>query len=1321
MQQRLTLVVASQCDALPPLSFINELSMGLYGVLTDATRGGCQPAASGLLIDPDREEALEQIDAAFRQANDLGALLILAFLGHGIAVDEDFYFLAKDSEGSGSYRKDIHLSQSLKENLRTNGSIDGLAVLLDTCQSGIGAQQASKWREVGLGAHLRRYEILTAAADQPAFNGIFTRSITSILTSGVPTAGAHLRAADLRAPLQSACAGQRPQHIAHDGGVWAAKNDKGIWFSHNVAADSKVDGEAIEAAVDIQDRLKQLPGRDRGRLFSLWKEAPSEVGEVICSLTSMEANPVSTLEGWREDPPAWLSSAPLAALLTTAILASSYGIKKFPAKLYEASIELDESSGSLWTQAAFCHFVDDDKQAAQSVAERAPFDVSSRTPSLRAVKALLEENWDALQGELEGWGPIEPEERGIWLTLKYQHIFNSPGEKSISIGMLNAALDTTEEVLREEWLPGIALQKARFLVEKARRSGSLRRLSDLNEATDLAIRARDERRAWSGDSGEAVAVACRALLESGDVKRVMRYGTCSDTGEALESEASLAEVRECVALAQLAQGVPEEAARLAESITHPYNRARILALASRRSGKESEELWREALAAATDEQEEVVALHGLARCGVSDLPELAKYAADHPKMVAEIKAVAEISSGRTGAALRTLQLNARGSESAAVSLAQAYVSIGDADSAVAVYENAAADFGDPSYSFEAVELILREGQEDRALEKVQSLLASVPLLWPGRVQAMRLAVDLCLKKGDFDGSQGFLRSLLEDDPANASMRWTLIQLLLQREEMEAAWREFIAHPAPLEASTSAEASAWVFLNVEFNEDAEGVISGCLRLMRKFPDSEVVAAQVCTAVLKPKYESSELPESLFGEIQKAHESFFIRWPDSPYLKRMEATDPEAVVMQMNDMVRVDDEEAKRRNRITAALFLGQLPLGFLSTYARRPYAQALITRSAGVITAWGHDPQDNVACAIRAQHADGQSVVYDLSAAVVWNELPAHIKDPVLNFFRSAITAEPVLKDVKEAVPYLDPRSTSTWGWDDVNNTGRFYDISKELAEERARDVKSILDFVLGGAVRARPSLRILPGLPEPAGAAWVSPVELAKNLDLTLWVDDSALRAVARSAGVATVSTPAILQTLWERGAISAGDYEESVRSLISGYVGDAPLSLPRLLEMAREEEFQDASISAVVSRPATWINVRDGLRLLEGILKGVTVKNPSMLPLWVARAVNGAAYASSSDSVARHDMVARIIAVSLQVTGAQGAAAKEVFDAARGTLAACKAECAVIDPVERGLLILRDAMLKILPSAIANRYIMGIVSELDDDDRRAILAALLR
>ena len=75
----------------------------------------------------------------------------------------------------------VYLSQLLKEGLRDSENLDGLLVLLDTCYAGVGAAQAAIWRQVGLGRRQRRYELLTASSDQPAYRGGVTKTVINVI------------------------------------------------------------------------------------------------------------------------------------------------------------------------------------------------------------------------------------------------------------------------------------------------------------------------------------------------------------------------------------------------------------------------------------------------------------------------------------------------------------------------------------------------------------------------------------------------------------------------------------------------------------------------------------------------------------------------------------------------------------------------------------------------------------------------------------------------------------------------------------------------------------------------------------------------------------------------------------------------------------------------------------------------------------------------------------------------------------------------------------------------------------------------------------
>ena len=108
-EQRLVLVIGSQCQALGPLSFLPEgqgpaqlerlrreqrLVVRLRDLLVDGP-GGCAPvrvggeSAPGLLVNPTKEVADAALIAALEQAHTHEAVLVVHFLGHGTRYEAD--------------------------------------------------------------------------------------------------------------------------------------------------------------------------------------------------------------------------------------------------------------------------------------------------------------------------------------------------------------------------------------------------------------------------------------------------------------------------------------------------------------------------------------------------------------------------------------------------------------------------------------------------------------------------------------------------------------------------------------------------------------------------------------------------------------------------------------------------------------------------------------------------------------------------------------------------------------------------------------------------------------------------------------------------------------------------------------------------------------------------------------------------------------------------------------------------------------------------------------------------------------------------------
>ena len=195
--------------------------------MTDPELGGCTDAApGGLLIDPTVARAKVAIKEAFRAAATEEATLILAFIGHGTSAGRDFYLLPHDGVEPPDSDTGVQLVQLVKEQHRQHSGLDGLIVLIDTCFSGVGALAAATYWVSELEGALR-FEVLTAAADRPAYDGCFTRQLVACLRQGLDgILGEYLRSEHVQGVIEGRCPHQEPQHPTYnaDEGLYLAKN-----------------------------------------------------------------------------------------------------------------------------------------------------------------------------------------------------------------------------------------------------------------------------------------------------------------------------------------------------------------------------------------------------------------------------------------------------------------------------------------------------------------------------------------------------------------------------------------------------------------------------------------------------------------------------------------------------------------------------------------------------------------------------------------------------------------------------------------------------------------------------------------------------------------------------------------------------------------------------------------------------------------------------------------------------------------------------------------------------------------------------------------
>ena len=119
----------------------------------------------------------------------------------------------------------------------------------------------------------------------------------------------------------------------------------------------------------------------------------------------------------------------------------------------------------------------------------------------------------------------------------------------------------------------------------------------------------------------------------------------------------------------------------------------------------------------------------------------------------------------------------------------------------------------------------------------------------------------------------------------------------------------------------------------------------LDLADRYAASEQASAAAFIAAIEMSLDT-EISASLLGRLRTFQSDFFERFPNSDYIRRFQGDDPEATAGKLIEELEENlAPEAQEYEENTQEGISGKRPYGFISVYARKPYAEALIKRAA----------------------------------------------------------------------------------------------------------------------------------------------------------------------------------------------------------------------------------------------------------------------------------------------------------------------------------------------------------------------------------------
>jgi hypothetical protein len=262
-----------------------------------------------------------------------------------------------------------------------------------------------------------------------------------------------------------------------------------------------------------------------------------------------------------------------------------------------------------------------------------------------------------------------------------------------------------------------------------------------------------------------------------------------------------------------------------------------------------------------------------------------------------------------------------------------------------------------------------------------------------------------------------------------------------------------------------------------------------------------------------------------------------------------------------------------------------------------------------------NPDENI-CAQEidaARRALDTTVVVDTSALFL-SPVTLEPATQLRAHFEQLLVAASQRDDILQTRISLMMRSSGWLGWDPRTERPVFTQHPEEVTERWANQADALAAALDGCNVPANPAS----GDDENRLRVWSAPVRLAQTLGLSLVADDAALRAVARSEGVAAFGSLQLLEALVKDHVLPTDALEQSYSRLMAVRAAELPM-VGRICEIARDEQWNPNGYAAfILTRPSTWQPLGDGWRTYTALIKSLSGKKPQDAADWCIAALSG-------------------------------------------------------------------------------------------------------
>lgn len=1079
----------------------------------------------------------------------------------------------------------------------------------------------------------------------------------------------------------------------------AARNAAAFAFALLATADSEDLRRAPVPTPQVSQRddlLAHVPAPVAAAIERALERDEHSALQLLRHLTNEDREPHELVRELVLEGESRLTSGVAELWLAVAEFASAHRCHSEASLAFARAADIDQDSAPRWLARAALASAASGSDGAEELLTRARMSAGPQDEAFIAViEAAIAEDAKRVLEFAESHGPGH----GLIDLMRVRAL--------AELGRLDEALEVAFGALKEHpgasLSGGTALQAARLFIRRCELGGAPpSRLTDLERARELALKARDERRRWRGPSDEAALVAAQAAAAAKDFDGVIRIALPPPDGEASARETTHPELVILAANAALALDRPEFARHLASEISDEGERLLVEASCAQREGHPDEavELNRAALDKVHDADRLFRALAQLADLGVLVADAVDRLESEDVEAAELVRASYEITTGKEEAGLRRLRKH-QSLRSVAFAV-EAHRQLGYIDEAVDLLLDGSERYDRPELQLWSVELLAAHGRYGDALEQATSALALIPTGTYLHSELRRWCVELAARAQVWTEMANHAKAAISEGIGDEGVEWALIGSLFNLRRLDEAREELVrSRPRPRRPE---EAGLAIELWSSGSPDTEAVAE-ILKIADQFPGSEDVNAAAFGAVMQLSADL-ELPATLVERIRELSESFFERWPESRLVERIDASDPDLLIQHLRERLA---PAARRHEDIVRDVQLARTPYSLLAVSRGRSLAEALITGGAGCIPIGTLDPVEAERELEVARASLDSDVVADSHALYVAGL--TGLADELIASFRRGRVERSVLDDAIAGARALRLRSTMTLGWDPRADRPTLAEISPEQAEEWSRQADELIE-------RSRHlSIRELgePADPDSLSAHLaLASFHLARAERIPLWTDDPAIRKLTRNEGGDAFGTVALLQVLEERDLITSEMKVQALTNLMKARVVDIPFSWDMLTNVTADCGWNSISALLPLTRPGLWREPAKAFELYRTCLKSAAAEDEAYATDWCYAAATGAARVAQQAK--RCDAVATAAISGLMALDAEPRALPRLLSGAR----AAANQLDLDDPWQLIVTILYESFLEEVEPSQAASLVMKIVSVVEPADRATAVETLL-